>query len=116
MIDWARVDELRAEIGEDGFGEVVLLFMEEVESVLARMASAQPGHRPGDDLHFLKGCAWNLGFRQFGAMCQDRERRLAAGDTAAFQPAEIAECYIDSKANFLAALNPGAQAGAGKVA
>ena len=37
MIDWDRVAELRAEVGEDDFAEVVLLFLEEADDVAHRL-------------------------------------------------------------------------------
>ena len=35
MIDWARVSELRDEVGEGDFDEVVELFLEEVDEAIA---------------------------------------------------------------------------------
>ena len=78
MINWDRVDELRSEIGEDGFAEVVELFLDEVETTVMRLPSL-PAAALEASLHFLKGSAWNLGFRDFGALCQDGERKAAAG-------------------------------------
>src|SRR5690606_20529143 len=80
MIDWERVAELQSEIGADGFGEVLELFLDEVEGVVMRLG--QRLAKLEDDLHFLKGSAWNLGFRSFGAMCQTGERMAAAGMAA----------------------------------
>ena len=37
MIDWARVRELKDEVGADAFDEVVELFLEEVEEVIVRL-------------------------------------------------------------------------------
>ena len=34
MIDWKRVDELREEIGTDGFAEVADMFLEEAEGAV----------------------------------------------------------------------------------
>jgi len=48
MIDWDRVVELCSEIGEEGFGEVVDLFLDEVEGVGdAPWHRAQPGEVRG---------------------------------------------------------------------
>lgn len=100
MIDWERVAELRSEIGAEGFAEVLELFLDEVESVVMNL-----GRKPdklGDELHFLKGSAWNLGFRDFGAMCQDGERRCAAGQCASVDVPAVVDCYSRSKARFMA--------------
>ena len=40
MIDWARVDELRAEIGAEDFAEVAALFFDEADSLLSRRVPA----------------------------------------------------------------------------
>jgi histidine phosphotransfer protein HptB len=103
MIDWARVTELREEIGDDGFGEVVELFLDEVEDVIRRLATAPDPLRFEDDLHFLKGSAWNLGFRELGRLCQAGERRAADGDNA-IDIAEILASYGRSKDAFVRGL------------
>lgn len=76
MIDWKRMDELRDEIGQEGFDEIVDVFLEEAGEVVARLAAT--GQPTGEDLHFLKGSALNLGFVEVAAMCQDAERTLAS--------------------------------------
>ena len=106
MIDWSRVNELRRDIGEDGFSDVVEMFLEEVETVLARLSPVTTMAVLAEDMHFLKGCAWNLGFREFGAMCHDAERRAAAGAMAPDVPAILAN-YAQSKAAFLDGLAAG---------
>ncbi len=99
MIDWDRVTELQSEIGSDGFGEVLELFLDEVEGVVMRL-----GQRPGkleDELHFLKGSAWNIGFAAFGAMCQAGERASAAGRSHEVDVAAIIACYGECKKVFM---------------
>jgi len=99
MIDWERVAELRSEIGAEGFAEVLELFLDEVENVVMNL-----GRRPeklGEELHFLKGSAWNLGFRAFGAICQDGERRCAAGNAATVDIPAVLDCYGQSKDIFM---------------
>ncbi|OCX61680.1 histidine kinase [Thioclava sp. SK-1] len=100
MIDWDRVAELQSEIGPDGFGEVVELFLDEVEAVVMKL-----GTRPNkleEDLHFLKGSAWNLGFQGFGALCQIGERLSGQGRAEEVDVPEILACYSDSKQLFMA--------------
>jgi len=99
MIDWERVAELQSKIGADGFSEVLELFLDEVEGVVMRL-----GQRPEkleDDLHFLKGSAWNLGFKSFGAMCQAGERMAAAGLAQQVDVPAVLECYGESKQIFM---------------
>lgn len=102
MIDWDRVSELRSEIGDDGFAEVVELFLDEVEAVVMRLGSAPDPERYEEDLHFLKGSAWNLGFADFGALCQDGERKAAAGRQGEIDIRAVLDCYGRSKQNFMA--------------
>lgn len=99
MIDWMRVKELRDEIGADDFDEVVALFLEEADEVIARIAPASGAKTLEADLHFLKGAALNLGFADFAALCQSGERRAAAGDTGADVDL-VRACYHSSKAAF----------------
>lgn len=101
MIDWGRVAELRSEIGEEGLSEVVGLFLEEVEAVLGRLTRGGSGRTLEEEMHFLKGSAWNLGFSRFGAVAQQGERRAAAGDPDPVQIPEVIETYARSLEAFM---------------
>lgn len=103
MIDWGRVNELRLEIGADDFPEVVSLFMEEVDEVVARLPAIADAKGLESALHFVKGSALNLGFSALAALCQEGERRAAAGDTGGDR-ALVSACYDASKAAFAAGL------------
>lgn len=39
MIDWIRIDELRDEVGQDDFGDIVGVFFEEVQERFKSAAS-----------------------------------------------------------------------------
>jgi len=104
VIDWSKVKSLREEIGTESFDDVVDLFLEEVETVVARLKARPDPARFEQDLHFLKGSAWNLGFAEFGALCQDGERLAARGGAAMVDIAAILDCYQRSKTDFLAGL------------
>lgn len=99
MIDWGRVKELRDEIGADDFDEVVALFLEEADEVIARIAPSAGAKALEADLHFLKGAALNLGFADFAALCQDGERRAAAGDNGV-NIGPVRDSYQESKITF----------------
>ncbi|MGV8949662.1 MAG: Hpt domain-containing protein [Cypionkella sp.] len=101
MIEWDRVNDLRAEIGEDDFAEVVDLFMQEADEVIARITNTAGAAVLEADLHFLKGAALNLGFREFADLCQDGERRAASGDCSA-DLAAVKASYQRSKAALIA--------------
>jgi histidine phosphotransfer protein HptB len=108
MIDWRRVADLRAEIGNEGFAEVVEIFLEEVEGVLLRLTTDPDSRRFEEDLHFVKGSAWNLGFRQLGALCQEGEKRASQGYFSHIDISAVVESYGASKKCFLIGLaDPG---------
>jgi len=81
MIDWDRVKELKSEIGEEDFAEVVVMFLEEADEVIGRLSCDLGADTLEQDLHCLKGAALNLGFAQLAMLCQHGERRAAAGLT-----------------------------------
>ncbi|MGB3379572.1 MAG: Hpt domain-containing protein [Allopontixanthobacter sediminis] len=102
MIDWDHVEELRAEIGDDGFCEVVDLFLEEVELVVDRLEAAPDPATFEQDLHFLKGSAWNLGFAEFGSLCMAGEKLAGDGRAAGIDIREITRSYRASRVTFMA--------------
>ncbi len=97
MIDWGRVRELRDEIGADDFDEVIALFLEEADKVIACIAPGLAARALEADLHFLKGAALNLGLADFAALCQEGERRAASGDEGV-NVDSLCEAYQTSKA------------------
>jgi histidine phosphotransfer protein HptB len=101
MIDWARVNDLRDEIGADSFDEVATLFLDEADEAVARLDGSQPAGDLESALHFLKGAALNLGFRVLAGKCQDGERRAAGGSTDV-NLADIHATYHASKSAFSA--------------
>jgi HPt (histidine-containing phosphotransfer) domain-containing protein len=104
MIKWSRVAELRDEIGEEDFADVIDLFIDEVEEVVNRLRLTLSLPDLEQDLHFLKGSALCLGFERFSDLCQDGERRAAAGDAANVDLPEILDAYEQSKIQFLTEL------------
>ena len=104
MIDWERVKELRGEIGADDFVEVVEMFLQEADEAVARLSPDLTAKAVEADLHFLKGAALNLGFIALSALCQDGERRAAAGATDV-NLTTVNQVYRDSKTAFEAGLD-----------
>lgn len=105
VINWSRVTELRDEIGAEDFGEVVDLFLEEVEEALSSLSRPEAGPGLEARLHFLKGSALNLGFEAFSDLCRDGEQRAAAGDGDIVNLAAIQDSYARSKDRFLAEID-----------
>jgi HPt (histidine-containing phosphotransfer) domain-containing protein len=105
MIDWSRIEELREEVGPEDFPEVAELFLEEAGSAVARLSGAGAGaERLGEDLHFLKGAALNLGFARVGELCAHGEERARAGLPA--ETGAILDAWRESRAAFLARMAP----------
>lgn len=101
MIDWVRVNELREEVGEEDFDEVVTLFLSEVEERLEEMMSATTERNLEEDMHFLKGSALNLGFVDVAALCQQAESMAAADEITTISAADVNKTYQASKRHFL---------------
>lgn len=101
MIDWQRIAELRNEIGPDDFGDVVGLFLEEVEEEIAALRQGGDAAQIERRLHMLKGSALNLGFTTFGALCGQGEATAARGPNPPLDLTETLASYDASKAEFL---------------
>ena len=76
MIDWARVSELRDEVGAEDFDEVVELFLEEVDEAI-------------------------IALRDFANLCQAVEAAAAAGQGGDVDIAAIVQSYTDARAVFI---------------
>ncbi|WP_432448517.1 Hpt domain-containing protein [Aliiroseovarius marinus] len=100
MISWARVNELKDEIGEEDFAEVAEMFLEEVEEVIAKLRSAPVEQELEQDLHFLKSSALNLGFDAMSKLCGDGETKAAQGAYSAISLPGLFETYEASKHAF----------------
>ncbi len=102
MISWERVEEFRREVGEEDFDEVAEMFILEVEEMIAQMREKPDPNSLAENLHFLKGCALNLGFEAFSALCADGENRAAKEDPSGVDLDSIFSAYAASKAEFFA--------------
>ena len=101
MIDWSRVEELRDEIGPDDFGEVVELFLAEVDGAVETLERDGCDARGIEEqMHFLKGASLNLGFAALATLCARGEKAARAGDPAAVAAAEVRACFESSREAF----------------
>ena len=107
MIDWKRVSELRNEIGASEFGEVVELFLDEVETLTVRLRTSPNPETYEDDMHFLKGCALNLGFAELSRRCLEGETLAAAGQSDDVDLQGVLTCYDHSRTAFLEGMSAG---------
>ena len=101
MIDWARVADLRGEVGTEGFDEVVTMFMEETDETIRRLNSRQGEAGLEELLHFLKGSALNLGFTAVSRLCHEGERLAAAGRGAEVDLVQLTDSYESARRLFL---------------
>ncbi len=100
MIHWPRVRQLRDEVGADEFDEVVEIFLDEVQEVIARVHADTARQDLEQNLHFLKGSALSLGFEVFSKLCQDGERLAASGEAAKVDLKEVLAAFDASKVVF----------------
>jgi HPt (histidine-containing phosphotransfer) domain-containing protein len=107
MIDWKRVTELRDEIGTSEFDEVVELFLEEVDILTTRLRASPDPARYEEDMHFLKGCAVNLGFAELSRRCLEGETLAAAGQPERLDLGAVLSCCESSRTEFLEGLSAG---------
>jgi len=97
MLNQARIAELRDEVGDDGFAEVIEIFCEEVEEILDQL-DAPGAPNLAERLHFLKGSALNIGMEQVVALCIAEEDRLQGGGAGAEADiAAIRDAYSASR-------------------
>jgi HPt (histidine-containing phosphotransfer) domain-containing protein len=101
MIDWNQVEILRNDVGPDAFGEIIDLFLDEVETTVAKLVENPKVDELEDDMHFLKGSALNLGFQQFSVMCQTGETMSADGRGGDVNLPAIIDCFYSSKTAFM---------------
>lgn len=89
MINWVRVAELYSDFGEEGFAEIVEVFLAEVGEGLDRLAAASDASALRADFHFLKGAALNLGFDEIAALCTEGESLAARDMDSTTQQAQV---------------------------
>lgn len=105
MIEWNRVTELHDEIGAEDFADIVEVFLEEVDEIIAGLAAGAAPPDLGASLHLLKGSALNLGFSTLAAMCSAGEARANAGRAGDVDLGEIIRGYKAARAAFLSGLD-----------
>lgn len=95
LIDWDRVMELKDEVGDDAFAEILEMSVEELEETFARIASSP--QVTAADMHFLKGASLNLGLAQLAEVCKSGEMALRDDSTASIDLSAIRRLYDDSR-------------------
>lgn len=95
MLNIARLNELKSEVGEEDFSEVIEIFCEEVEEVLKGLQTGDPSEL-AQQLHFLKGSALNIGLQKVGELCESEEICLRSDAKHAADVAGLRMAYDDS--------------------
>lgn len=104
MIDWQQARQLQDDVGKDEMAEVVDLFLSEVDEAIGLLQDeyeSMEAKNKSAAFHFLKGCASNLGFREFGDQCSQGEAAINAGGKPAFQIPDLVMTYTESKQLFM---------------
>lgn len=103
LINWDKANELRNDVGPEDFGEVVEIFLEEVDDIVSKLGGADRSVE--HDMHFLKGSASNLGFAEFADLCRAGEALAAAGQGDMVDLDGVVASYLRSKETFLAEID-----------
>ncbi|MEO0369906.1 MAG: Hpt domain-containing protein [Pseudomonadota bacterium] len=110
MIDWDRVTQLKEEVGEEDFQEVVDIFLEEMGDEMKTFSPDLSATELEAKMHFLKGAALNLGLSKFAELCRFGEDSAREGHTDTVGTAAVIACYQESIDVFTAALDGSAAA------
>lgn len=104
MINWNRINDLTNDIGAENIDEVIEVFLEEVEDVLATLKADCSMNDLRHARHFLRGSAMNLGFDELGKLCTSEDPAgFTNVETAAFI-GKMKSVYDASKTEFLSGL------------
>jgi hypothetical protein len=71
VISVERVRELRDEVGDEDFEEIVALFVAESDSLVGKLQTVGEPAEAEMLLHALKGSALNLGFDELARLCRE---------------------------------------------
>ncbi len=103
MINWDQVKQLEDDIGAEDFGDVVVMFIEEVDEAVdnLRAKAELTAQELASAMHFLKGSAANLGFNEFSEMCSRGEKSAESGVRNDVDIPQVIALYDASKLAFL---------------
>lgn len=96
MINWQRIDELRSEIGDEDFKDVLGIFLEEIDETTTRLEGGEVTDLEGE-MHAMKGSALNVGLADLAILCEKAERMAREGDDRAIDVKQIILCARQSR-------------------
>lgn len=100
MIDWARVEQLREEVGDEAFAEISAMFLAEAQTAVRRLTEGMDTTTLAEELHGLKGSALNLGFDALARLCATGEAAAAAGHPEGADLAAVRCAFADAYTAF----------------
>lgn len=98
MLDRDQLTRLRQDVGQQGFAEIVVLFLQETDEGIRKLCQEDKKSNMASDLHFLKGAALNLGLQQFGDLCHKSEILARMGQEGKVDLQELQAIYQSSRA------------------
>lgn len=107
MINWDQVKQLEEDIGTENFGDVIVMFIDEVDEAIdnLRPSPTLEGEAMSSTMHFLRGSAANLGFKAFSECCAEGEKLAENGASGDVDLVTVVRLYDESKQNFLAEIS-----------
>ena len=97
MLDNKRISELKDEIGEEDFAEVLEMFLGEMTDQLGKFDMNATPERVQASLHALKGAALNVGFQAFADLCATAETFANEGLVQETLAQELNDTFKQSK-------------------
>ncbi len=104
MICWERVRQLRNDVGEECFREIVDAFLDEMDATTGKLAETTDAIRQRAQFHFLKGNALNLGFSELAGQCASCENATLCAAVSAGEIEEVVASYRNARSMFEAGL------------
>ena len=97
MISVERIHELKSEVGEEDFAEILGLFVAESEDVIDRLRSVEDPAAAEELLHSLKGSALNIGFDALARLCREGAGASAGSPGWNARFAELRDTFEQSR-------------------
>ena len=103
MIDASRIAELKAEIGEEDFCDIVDVFVKELDEAVVALKAEDTANRQAiaDAAHFIKGSAANLGLRDLVDACALLEDAAGKKINVDSQAGDVSSIYARSRTELL---------------